>query len=803
MVMPVSPSSSSSALPQGAPSADPPSASGAGPTTQAAPDGLPRRTRSARETATPDAGPLRTDLATHSASMRWPGEASGSRLAPPATGHPPVAEVKSYIARLIAGEIEPPRTLSTATAGAPPQPAATGGSVPARPGPTAVVRPAGGENELRTMMSTQSTTDASSTQRPPLNSPERAEQESSSLLTRDQREHPSDRHDGNTVGGSNRSSFHDGGSVHGLSNRFARPNAASGSTANIETRHVVVQMPADVAAPPPPPTSAERITGALGAMAFHATDPVELAAQRAMETEYVAWATGVAQARERAFGPAGYAVGQDRKIALGDAALPAVYDGVRQFISSSSRSPVVNYFSTLLGPQQKGVDKQGQAIRVGELNYRYDATLAGGVAGGVTAHLVDSTVLTAMDRRSRLANFPQLKAVDLKTLVPDPSPVQLSVVDGPGGKVKKYSRLAQAGADAPTAEALAEQVAAHRQSLSNVQNTLQAKDFGLLAQPLVSGAANVLRRVGLPDKFLLQPVHVLWGSVVSSGTGGGVTKLGLGLAKPAAYADVDNLVGGTQRVNLFARKLPQADVAPASMADLKGLPGYVRDVAKESGQLAAQFVAGPWRASGGVVPSGHAVLQRVGDLARVIGANVLGSVFAAATGPFVAQIMRGGSATPQPGESQRSGAYLLQQFMQSATNDFAWQTAKEGLKGNAFDLGTSLDRWRDHRQARQTQSTLAVQRELPGLARDLERAMPQLRAPSLAGEALQQLQEIRADDGLQLPLLQRAAQALRPIAQESAAARPVLERIEAALASQQRHDEMARWRDPSVADRAR
>jgi hypothetical protein len=168
--------------------------------------------------------------------------------------------------------------------------------------------------------------------------------------------------------------------------------------------------------------------------------------------------------------------------------------------------------------------------------------------------------------------------------------------------------------------------------------------------------------------------------------------------------------------------------------------------------------------------------------------------------------MRGGAAAPLAGESQRSGAYLLQQFMQSATNDFAWQAAKEAVKGSAFDLGASLDRWRDGRQAQQMHSALAAQGDLPRFASALQRAMPDLPQQGPLRDALQQLEQLQAlgpDDGVQGEVLRRAADALRPSAAENGLVGLVLERVEGVLASVQRHDEMARWRAPAGADRAR
>jgi hypothetical protein len=325
----------------------------------------------------------------------------------------------------------------------------------------------------------------------------------------------------------------------------------------------------------------------------------------------------------------------------------------------------------------------------------------GGVVGGVTAHAVDSTLLTAMDREAKKANMPQFTPVDLKALVPDPGEVQLSIVDG----MKVYWRPtddvhadlesgAGAAAGRPGKSQLQEQVKVHRQALASAQDALEAKNWGLLAQPLVTGAFNVMRRVVMPAASLLQPGPIFIGSVVASGTAGAATKLGLGLLKPIAQAHVDDLVGGQQHVNLFATKLPDASQEPARFSDIGTLPRRVKSTLGESAALGAQFLAGPWRDSGSWVPSRDASLARIGDVMRSVAANTLASVFSTATGPLVASVARQGLTVPAAHEAKDSPAYLLQQAATSATNDYVWQASKEAHKNSAFDLAGSLDRWR-------------------------------------------------------------------------------------------------------------
>lgn len=558
---------------------------------------------------------------------------------------------------------------------------------------------------------------------------------------------------------------------------------------------------------PPVPNGAQRarITAALETRHFHATAGEALAAQEAMEAEYIGHAAAVLAARESAFGSRGYTLGQDRSIALGEAVLPAMYDGVRQFISSASRSPFRNAMATLLGPHSAGTDASGQRLNAGELNNNYDPALVGGLAGGATAYAVDTALLSAMDRRARLANFPEFKPVDLKALVPDPAPVQLRIVQG---RKEYWSPLQEApnglqaaapgGQDTPSMATLKSNAETRRKLLSDLQDILEAKQWGLLAQPMLAGAFAVLRRACVSAQALLQPGPVLAHSMWASGAGGASTKLALGLAKSAAWADIDNLVGGRQRVDLFATKLPYPDVRPAALSDVLG---YGVAVTKEAASLAAHFVAGPWRDSGTRIPSREAVQARVGDVARALVSNVFASVFSTATGPLMAQILRDGAAAPRTGESPRSGAYMLQQAVQGATNDFVWQASKEAFKGGAYNLGMSLDRWRDNKQTQWLHAAHAAQRELPELAARLQRAAVPEGSTSPANAALAALRGLGGDSNVRVDVLQGALATLK--AEPSlAAADPqllagLMQRAETVIHSMAQRDELKRWREPS------
>lgn len=554
----------------------------------------------------------------------------------------------------------------------------------------------------------------------------------------------------------------------------------------------------------PTPSPRERMANALQAMEFHAPAGPRREAQQALEEKYIDWAAGVLAAREKAFGQGRYSVDSHRQVALGEAVLPALYDGVRQFLSSSSRSPVAGAVSTALGPQLSGHDSQGNRVNLGELNNAYDPAVIGGAVGGASALAMDSTLLTAMDRRARLSNLPQFKPVDLKALVPDPAPVQLRVVDG---KKEYWEPLTEQSSPSASAQQrslleLQQAAAQKRKTLGAVQDMLQARGWGLLAQPAVTGAANVLRRYAMSAQAMLNGVQVGGATVLASGTAGGLTKFGLGLLKAPAFADVDNLVGGQQRLNLFTTKLPQPELPAATWSDVGQLPKRAGETLVEAGLLAQHYVAGPWRGQG-IVPSARELRDRVGDIAHAVISNTLAAVFSTGTGPLVAQLLRDGAPAARPGESHNSPAYLLHQFAQSATNDFVWQASKAAFKSTSFDLATSLDQWRSNRQLRLLQTAKQAQGELTDLARQAERSLAATpnAAPSVLQNALRTLQALPQGNTVQTATLTEVLSDLKRHAAQGDEAlsntlKPLLTRLETALDATQQRDAMLRWTKP-------
>lgn len=521
----------------------------------------------------------------------------------------------------------------------------------------------------------------------------------------------------------------------------------------------------------------------------------ENAQQREMAAEYEEWARQHADAREAA-GAEGYS------LRAGDAALPAGYDFGRQLLSSMARSPATNAMATAIGPRS-GLNAEGQSVNIGELSNQYDPALAGGTLGGLTAHMVDTTLLSAMDRRAALANFPQFKAIDPHVLVPDPCPVQIRVVN----ERKEFWRPVTADSlggprHLPTMNELKAQADLRRKSVTALQAALDGKQWGVLAQPLMTAGFNVLRRQVMPIYAFTNPALVFAHSLWASGLGGGVTKLALGMGKSVAYANLDDFAGGTRKANVFARSLPQPGLPAAGLADIKGLPGYGAEVAKETLALTQHFWVGPWRTSGSWLPNGDDVRARISDMGRSLASNVMAGVASTGIGALVGQLGRGGSNSALPGESLRSQGYMLQQAGQSSSNDFVWQASKEYLGGASHSLTDSLDKWRDNKLVRLSNAAYHAQKGVVALAEELQGVISEQGGDDAMylSAAIDTLAGLRDASKPELADLQIAQQLLRGGAAGAGIHRGEIAQIQGmvdqTLRTLQHRDELTHWVKP-------
>lgn len=533
----------------------------------------------------------------------------------------------------------------------------------------------------------------------------------------------------------------------------------------------------------------QALSAHLLALPFHSASPN----QEALQAQYIDWAAGVLCAREQAFGPGtGYAIDHDMTAHPGDAVLPALYDSARQFVSSATRSPSRNAVVAATGPGR------------GDLKNDLDPAVVGGVVGGVTAYMADAWLLKAADRRAALANFPALKPVSVKALVPDPGPVSLRIVEG----AKHYWQPTQnmlvgvpafdpAAHDAPTAPKLQDDAIEHRESLSRRQAYLDGKGLSALAPPVLTGAANTVRRAVSTTYDLTHPLPILGSSMLASGSAGALGRFAFGMAKATpglAQAEVSNLVGGRQTVNLYTTHVHDPAQRPADWSDLRGLPRVAGETLREALALAGHSMD--------VRRPVMQALTQAGDGLRFVWSNTCASVFAAGAGPLFAQLKRSGQPTPAQGERLQSGAYLLHQFGQSMTNDLVWQAVKELFKKMEFDLAGSLDRHRDDRQARFAREAAAAQTQVQALAGRLIQMEAGSSAPSGTARAAETNASLQLLSGTSAPLqiaaLRRAHQQLGGLQAANAstwlAKRDLLHELGVLIRRVEQHDALVRWR---------
>jgi hypothetical protein len=524
----------------------------------------------------------------------------------------------------------------------------------------------------------------------------------------------------------------------------------------------------------------------------------ELARQRDMERDYIDAMAAAVQARRAAFGGEGhYQLGQDMKAPYQDAVLPAVYEAARQFISSGSRSPARNALIAKIGPRS---GPGGEAV--GELAFQMDAASISGAVAGVPAYLTDAWLLQALSRRAKLANFPEVKAIDVKSLVPDPSPVQLRLV-GPG-QAKTYWRPAEhrpargAARDLPTMTELRNEAASRREAIARWQKRLDGQGLFRWFQPGMAGAFNVARRALSSTRALIQPLPVFAASVAASSSAGAASKFVLTMAKATpglAQVDVDDFVGGRQKVNLFAVKAPDALRPAVGWADVRRLPQFVGEVAQEAASLAATSLR----------PSAGDRFAQAIDILRTSLANATASVASQAVGPLLGSVLRGGSASPLPGEPLRSGAFLLQQFGQSTINDYEWNSSKDYTKSDVHDLAGELDRARDGKQHALLRAADKAHTQVLAEVRALREGAPLGDGIASALDEIQAtlLQEGAVDVGRLLgakAALERApAQEGLPSATTTAFGN-VLAGVDASIRLADQHELLAQWRRPADAE---
>ncbi|WP_372157224.1 type III secretion system effector XopF1 [Xanthomonas campestris pv. fici] len=442
--------------------------------------------------------------------------------------------------------------------------------------------------------------------------------------------------------------------------------------------------------------------------------------QTALQASYLEWADARVQERINAFGPdAGYQAVGDMKTAGTKAALPIAYECLRAFIIGAMRNPV--------GLATGAAYASRRPADAEELS----TAMVAGVAAGSASYTSDTLLIPAMDRRARVSNLPRFQAIDPKILVPDPPPVILEIT----AEGKRFTRPGEN--NAPTLADLKAQTYDRRLGITQRQSTLDDKSLDtLLLKPVINAGFNAARRTG-GEPGLLTPVGQ-WGlSALAIGGAGVVQKALLETGKAVARTGqmrVPDLVGGEQRLNLFALALPDKARRPAQWSDAVHFPpSYLLDTGKEALALARPGFN-----------SANAVATTARDLlTRHMLSNVMASFGSMGAGRIITAPLRGGSHIRVAGEAVNSTAVVVQQAVQTVFNDTFWNALK-AKNGANTSQAARLD---NERAALAAEHQRTIERTLEALAEPVDQAIARLSGPTPA-EAERAMEEgMRAAPG--------------------------------------------------------
>lgn len=442
--------------------------------------------------------------------------------------------------------------------------------------------------------------------------------------------------------------------------------------------------------------------------------------QTALQASYLEWADARVQERINAFGPdAGYQAVGDMKTAGTKAALPIAYECLRAFIIGAMRNPV--------GLATGAAYASRRPADAEELS----TAMVAGVAAGSASYTSDTLLIPAMDRRARVSNLPRFQAIDPKILVPDPPPVILEIT----AEGKRFTCPGEN--NAPTLADPKAQTYDRRLGITQRQSTLDDKSLDtLLLKPVINAGFNAARRTG-GEPGLLTPVGQ-WGlSALAIGGAGVVQKALLETGKAVARTGqmrVPDLVGGEQRLNLFALALPDKARRPAQWSDAVHFPpSYLLDTGKEALALARQGFN-----------SANAVATTARDLlTRRMLSNVMASFGSMGAGRIITAPLRGGSHIRVAGEAVNSTAVVVQQAVQTLFNDTFWNALK-AKNGANTSQAARLD---NERAALAAEHQRTIERTLEALAEPVDQAIARLSGPTPA-EAERAMEEgMRAAPG--------------------------------------------------------
>ena len=468
--------------------------------------------------------------------------------------------------------------------------------------------------------------------------------------------------------------------------------------ADLPTRSKSARHPTATAAPSPPlfreASSHSAANTAHNATAIEDQDPdlraylraipfadsIDRREQEALEEEYAVWATAQLKRRQQAFGPANYQLGSDMKPTGSDVFLPLAFDFSTSFLRSAVRSPVGMSTRQWLSPKD-------------QTDPLLFPTIVGGMVAGASTFLISNFVTQALERRAHLANLPRFIAIDPTVLAPDPGPVQLEMTED--GK-KRYIKNPMTSTMAEPAtflrqEQRSEEAESLRDHITHQQTLLGDKHWiNVLAKPGYDSVFAMIRRF-ISTPTVQEGPGFLGVAMVTNGLSGGLYKSTLELSKAfsaTGQIEVPDLVGGTQRVNLFQLTPPNPDAPTPQWSDAKQLPRYLWHSVQESGALLAQSVKTPFN----VLTSASQLFIH----------NMFGNAMSALTSKSACQYIASYLSGQQKSASHSHLTEYAETASQSFISDCVWNLWKNQMGHNHL-LARQLDRQRKTKQAQSLQ----------------------------------------------------------------------------------------------------
>jgi hypothetical protein len=349
--------------------------------------------------------------------------------------------------------------------------------------------------------------------------------------------------------------------------------------------------------------------------------------------------------------------------------ISVAFDGAMSGVTSGFRSPSGNALGIFIQKYRSFVP-----IDLASLNAIIQGSMAYAAEG----------VVAALIRVAQSLNLAYISPVDFKgVLSSEDVKSGAALLDIKQG-VRGYLCANRPGVT--TAESLDESAKRSTARIGKSQEKLDGKSYAVFAVPLLSGGFNALRRFASSESILKAPAPVFATSFLASGAASGVGVVIQKLLQTRAQVEIDDLVGGKQKVNLFKLEKLRDDVPSVQWRDIGGFLPYLKKSVYNS------------------VSNGVEAFRNWGSSAMDLGAryivvNGFSNAMGMGVGGMMEMVLRpGGSFSPLLGESPRERAQVIGQILRSAVGDGSWRAMNSWMRGSGMNNNTSKD-LRDTTQA--------------------------------------------------------------------------------------------------------